>query len=34
VTFQVTEVKQPVDDMKLVQQPDAALDAAQVERPK
>jgi branched-chain amino acid transport system substrate-binding protein len=34
VTFQVTAVKQPVDDMKLVQQPGAPLDATQVERPR
>jgi branched-chain amino acid transport system substrate-binding protein len=34
VTFQVTAVKQPVDDMKLVQQPGAPLDATQIERAK
>ncbi len=34
VTFQVTAVKQPVSDMKLVQQPGKPLDTSLVERPK
>jgi branched-chain amino acid transport system substrate-binding protein len=34
VTFQVTKVKQPVADMKLVQQPGKPLDTSLVEKPK
>jgi hypothetical protein len=34
VTFQVTAVKQPVSNMKLVQQPGKPLDTSLVERPK
>lgn len=33
VTFQVTAIKQPVADMKLVQQPGQPLDVSKVERP-
>jgi branched-chain amino acid transport system substrate-binding protein len=33
VTFQVTAVKQPVDQMKLVQDPGQPLDLTRIEKP-